>query len=206
LSVSGTPLSQRASRPDGVWTRSPRTHKRHVLVSLFHYPVFRERLASAGAVAGWETYARHPFPSSFFLAGIFFSRSQDVRLASHIHRSSGVPICSLLLPSGSPLRRAGFSFGLLSEAGGTGWLEGRRGLPRTLFPVKRLFAAKFSLRAPGGRSPHVAEARDRLSPIGSARQDQFMGARPPQHGDSAHRSWREQTPGATEHGAIASEP
>ena len=96
--------------------------------------------------------------------------------------------------------------GASRKAPGTGWLEGRRGLPRTLFPVKRLFAAKFSLRAPGGRSPHVAEARDRLSPIGSARQDQFMGARPPQRGDSAHRSWREQTPGATEPGAIASEP
>ena len=57
-----------------------------VLVSLFHYPVFRERLASAGPFAGWETYARSPVSSSFFL-----SRFSQVRPEVPASRSDCCP-------------------------------------------------------------------------------------------------------------------
>ena len=92
------------------------------------------------------------------------------------------------------------------RVGRTGWLEGRRGLPRTLFPVKRLFAVEFPFRTPGGRSPQVAEARTRLSPISSARQDQLMRVTTARHDEPAHRPGGGQTPGARRPGAIARRP
>ena len=137
-----------------------------------------------------------------FSCGIF-SDWQSARLTSYNYREPGVPFRSCRFRPGSPPRNPRFSLRLSPEAGGPGWLEGRRGLPRTLFPVKRLFAAKFLFEWREGRSPHVAEARDRLSPIGSARQDQFLRESTPRYGDSAHRPPREQTPGARGADAIA---
>jgi hypothetical protein len=107
-----------------------------------------------GPSRGGRLMLAHPFPSSFFLTGFSFQTRGDVRLASYIHREPGVPFCSCP----TSVRKSASKSQLLArtlrpEAGGTGWLEGRRGLPRTLFPVKRLFAAKFSLRGSGRPEP-----------------------------------------------------
>ena len=159
-----SPLSQQSSRPDGVWTRSPRTHKRHVLVSLFHYPVFRERLAPAGAVRGVGDLCSLSHSVKFFLAGVF--------------SLAGCWTCVWHPPSPEsdgcdPRRSSGFSFGLLSEAGGPGGSKGGGVYPLTLFPVKRFFAGGSRCGCRKAEAPRSPKRRTRLSPNGSARQDQF---------------------------------
>ena len=70
--------------PTGCGFKDPRTHKRH-LVSLFRYPVFRERLSLVRAGRGRRGVG-DLFPLTllvkFFLAEIFRPRrSQDSHLA-----------------------------------------------------------------------------------------------------------------------------
>ena len=171
LSVSSSPLSQQGfTTRRGVDSKST-----YPQASCLGFPLplssFQGASRSAGAVAGWETYARSPFPSSFFLRDFFSTCSVlDSRLVPTVNRetrstaATSVASNFLLGPfrfrSGSPLRSPGLSLGCPKREE-PGWLEGRRGLPQSFFPVKRLFAAKFSLRGPGGRRPRRRGRRRR---------------------------------------------
>ena len=100
-----------------------------VLVSLFHYPVFRERLAATEAVRGVGDLCSLSRLVKFFLVEIF----------------------------SSPPRSAGLSFGLLSGSGGPGGSKGGGVYPVPCSPSSAF--SRWSLRpahrvaeAPGRRS------------------------------------------------------
>ena len=134
-------------------------------------------------------------PVKFFLAGFFQpGQMSDSRLPSTANRVSSFRSCRF--QSGSPPRSPGVSLGLLSKLGGPGGSKGGGVYPEPCFPSSAFSQRSFRFGWREGRSPHVAEARDRLSPIGSARQDQFLGGPVLRDSDSAHRFLKEQTPGA----------
>ncbi len=144
-------------RPDGVWTRCPRTHKRRLG---FPLPLSSFQGASRGgrAVRGVGDLCSLSRLVKFFLAEIF----------------------------SSPPRNADFSFGLLSESGGPGGSKGGGVYPVLCSPSSAFSRWSFRFGHREAEAPKSPKRRTRLSPISSARQDQLMRVTTARHDEPAH--------------------